>query len=378
MRSPTVIIAPDSYKGSAEAADVAAALAAGLAHSCPDATITEAPMADGGEGTLACIAAARPGRWQHASVEAIHGERVTAPWYRTETGLGAIESARVLGLPLIERSDRAPGLVDRGSGALGRLIRAALDAGVREIAVGLGGSACNDAGLGLLLALGARARDAGGRDVAPTLAGLLALDTLSLDDIDPRLADTRLRVLCDVDNPLLGATGASRVYGPQKGLTAAEIDAVEQAFARLAGATGARADVDAPGSGAAGGLGFALAALGATLEPGADTLIELTGLKRQMAAADLVITGEGRSDAQTLSGKLPLAIARAAAPVPTALLSGAIADDARDALEGAFAGCYTLVERAGSTEAALADPLYWIRTVAAQIGHDIDRLRARG
>lgn len=374
-----IVLAPDSYKGSASAQDVAGALRDGLAESVPGARFTLAPMADGGEGTLDCVAAVFAGRWEQVRIPAIHGRTIDARWYRTGDGRAVIESAEVLGLPLIQKAGPdAPPLHARTSAALGALIAAVLDTGIHELFIGLGGSACNDAGLGLLMALGAKATDKAGQGVAPTLDGLLELDALDLSGIDPRLSDTTLHVLCDVDNPLLGMHGSSRVYGPQKGLTETDIEAVEAAFARLAENAAAPELATAAGSGAAGGLGFALAMLGGKLAPGAQTLIAMTGLRGVLESADLVITGEGRSDRQTLAGKLPLAIAQAAAPVPTVLVAGAIADDARDALERTFAGCYTLVERAGSTHAALADPLHWIRHTAAAIGQDIERLRVPG
>lgn len=376
MTGPRIVLAPDSFKGSASALEVAHALGEGLQTALPHARLTLAPMADGGEGTLDCVAAAFQGRWAQVGVQAIHGAPVDARWYLTDDGRAIVESAEVLGLPLVQASADAPTLHARGSAALGALIAAVLDEGVHELYIGLGGSACNDAGLGLLIALGATAHDAGGNPVEPTMDGLLALDTLDLSGLDPRLAQTTIHVLCDVDNPLLGAGGASRVYGPQKGLTDADIDAVEHAFAHMAACSSARALTEKPGSGAAGGLGFALALLGGDLQPGANTLMDMTGLRDALAAADLVITGEGRSDTQTLSGKLPLAIARAAAPTPTVLLSGAIADDAVDALAERFAGCFTLVERAGSADAALAQPLHWVRHAAAEIGRDAEALIA--
>lgn len=372
--TPHIVLAPDSYKGSASALDIAHALAEGLQALWPHARLTLAPMADGGEGTLDCLAAGSQVDWQSTSIVAIHGESIEAPWLRSACGAAVIESAQVLGLPLIEAKANAPRLQARGSHALGDLIAAALDTGVHDLVIGLGGSACNDAGLGLLCALGASAIDVHGAPVAPTMDGLLALDRIDLTGLDSRLQNTRIRVLCDVDNPLLGTRGASRVYGPQKGLSDTDIEAVEAAFARLADGTAPDGLALESGSGAAGGLGFALALIGGELCSGANTLMDMTDLRKTLAAADLVITGEGRSDAQTLSGKLPLAIARAALPTPTVLLSGAIADDARAELTGHFVACYTLIERAGSLEEAVADPLHWVRHAAAAIGADLATL----
>jgi len=368
MNPARIVIAPDSFKGSATAREVAHAISDGLHSTLPTAGLTLAPMADGGEGTLDCVAAAIDGRLHHLELKGIHGEPVEAAWFRTHADLAVIESATVLGLPLIETQSEPPALDDRGSYALGELILAALDAGCRDLAIGLGGSASNDAGLGMLMALGAVARDGDGLPVAPTMSGLLATRALDLDDLDPRLDQARITALCDVDNPLLGDNGASRVYGPQKGLTDADIDAVAAAFKRIAACCGSRGDTTAAGSGAAGGLGFAVAVLGGRLASGANTLMDMTGLHARLAEADLVITGEGRSDRQTISGKLPLAIARAALPTPTLLVSGAIADDARDELSRYFSAAYTLVEQAGSLDAARGEPLRWLREIAARIG----------
>ncbi|WP_423822587.1 glycerate kinase [Salinisphaera sp. SPP-AMP-43] len=371
MSDHTVVIAPDSFKGSLSAADVAQALADGLASGETPPTTRIAPMADGGEGTLDAVAATTAGEWHHTTLLGIHGQSLDAPWYAMDDGPAVLESATVLGLPLIEACAEAPPLAERSSYALGTLIADALDSGARDIAIGLGGSACNDAGLGLLSALGATAYDSAGQPVTPSMNGLLQLARIDLAGLDARLAETRLRILCDVDNPLLGDNGASRVYGPQKGLTEDDIAEVEAAFEQLADQTRARDKSEWPGSGAAGGLGFALAVLGGSLESGAEAILKITGLAATMAEATCVITGEGRSDRQTLAGKLPLAVARAARPTPTILVSGAIAEDARDELADYFAATYTLVERAGSVDAAIAEPARWLteigRTLASRI-----------
>ncbi|MGN8197161.1 glycerate kinase [Salinisphaera sp. RV14] len=374
MAENTVVIAPDSFKGSLAAIDVARAIAEGLtAQDNPPRTLI-APMADGGEGLLDAVAATCDGHWQTTTLVGIHGRSLDAPWYVMADGPVVLESATVLGLPLIEAVDDAPPLAERSSYALGMLIADALDSGATDIAIGLGGSACNDAGLGMLAALGATPYNAAGEVIAPSMHGLLALARLDLSGLDARLADVRIRVLCDVDNPLLGENGASRVYGPQKGLTDGDIVEVEAAFEHLAETTGARDPAAWPGSGAAGGLGFALARVGGRLESGAEAVLKMTGLAGHMRQARCVITGEGRSDRQTLSGKLPLAVARAARPTPTLLVCGDIADDARRELETHFTGTYTLVERAGSIEAAIATPGRWLFQIGADLADVIAEL----
>ncbi|MGB7757311.1 MAG: glycerate kinase [Salinisphaera sp.] len=374
MANDTVVIAPDSFKGSLSAIDVAKAIAEGLAADDHPPHTVIAPMADGGEGLLDAVATTCDGHWQTTTLVGIHGQSLDAPWYAMADGPVVLESAAVLGLPLIEAMDEAPPLAQRSSYALGTLIADALDSGATDLAIGLGGSACNDAGLGMLAALGAIPYDAAGEVIAPSMSGLLSLARLDLSGLDSRLADVRIRVLCDVDNPLLGADGASRVYGPQKGLTAEDIAEVEAAFEHLADTTGARDRTEWPGSGAAGGLGFALALIGGRLESGAEAVLKMTGLTERMSRARCVITGEGRSDRQTLSGKLPLAVARAARPTPTILVCGAIADDARTELETYFARTYTLVERAGSIEAAIAEPARWLFEIGADLADVIAEL----
>ncbi|MDA3919665.1 MAG: glycerate kinase [Salinisphaera sp.] len=376
MSPVQVVIAPDSFKGSLSAIKVAQALARGLAQSGQPVRSTVAPMADGGEGTLDCVAASCAGDWQQTTIEAIHGQSINARWFLMHGHTAVIECAEVLGLPLIEQTTDAPGLRRRSSAALGHLITCALNADAEELVIGLGGSACNDAGLGLMVALGARALDRDGQMLAPSMDALLALDRLDLSGLDPRLIDLPIRVLCDVDNPLLGEQGASRIYGPQKGLTNDDIQAVETAFGRLAQLLDVQDKTSLAGSGAAGGLGFALAALGGNLESGAEALMSLTGLRESMDEADCVLTGEGRSDRQTLAGKLPLAVARAARPTPTYLICGAIADDARSALEQEFAMCHTLVECSGSLAAALAEPSRWLEQIATELAADIVALGA--
>lgn len=373
-QAPLVVIAPDSYKGSATATEVAEAIGQGLHQGCPESRQARVPMADGGEGMLDCIAATHQGVWRRRRMVAIHGHTIDVDWFETCDGVAVIESARVLGLPLIQQCRQPPGIRERSSRALGILLRSILDKKPRRILIGLGGSACNDAGLGLLTALGCVPRDRIGRRLSPDMNGLLALDSLACDALDPRLADVDIRVLCDVDNPLLGPNGASRVYGPQKGLDDSTVAAADAACQHLAGHWPNPALATAAGSGAAGGLGFALAAIGGQLQPGADTLIEMSGLHAQLTNADLVITGEGRSDMQTLSGKLPLTIARLTPPRRCILVAGAIDNAARDALEGWFGACHALTDYAGDSASAQRQPARWLQQAGERIGRDLTTL----
>lgn len=365
---PAIIIAPDSYKGSLSAPEVARSIRDGMCGFVPESAIRILPMADGGEGTLDCVAACCPGQRHTLVTTGIHDRRVTADWFMGADGTAYLEAAQVLGLPLMDTVPDAPPLKHRGSGALGELIRAALDAGASSLVVGLGGSACNDAGLGLLTTLGARAFDSDGHPLSGTLGGLLSLATINCTGLDPRLTAIETQVLCDVNNPLLGEYGASRVYGPQKGLAISDIEAADAACKRLSQTLDAADAARQSGAGAAGGLGFALAAIGGRLMPGARTLLRHTDPRNSLAQADLVITGEGRTDAQTLTGKTPLAVAQAASSARTVLVSGEIDSEIRSRLPACFGTCYSLAERAGSTSAARADPARWLRSIGAEIG----------
>jgi glycerate 2-kinase len=321
-----ILIAPDAFKGSLTATQAAESMAAGILDAISDAEIELLPLADGGEGTLDVL-------FPYVSHE---NNVVTIECYIDYVGIDGlgtalIESARCLGLTL--PAMQALDVFRRGSGALGECIRQGLDAGIRLFVIGLGGSATNDAGLGLLATLGLRAMDDQGRSVSPDLQGLLQMDALDVSGMDARLADCRFTVLCDVDAPLSGATGATFTFGPQKGLSPGQLPVADRAMARFATMAEAAFGVvarDMPGSGAAGGLGFALALLGGELVSGAEYVIGMARLAHRLDGADWVITGEGRSDAQTLAGKLPLKVAMLAraAGVPVALISGDVADGA--------------------------------------------------
>jgi glycerate kinase len=317
-----VLIAPDAFKGSLSAAQAAGAMAAGIRDAMPDAEIEMLPLADGGEGTADVLLS-----------YLLHEENIVSNdkyiVYRGDDGndVALIESARCLGLML--PAMRARDVWRRGSGALGDGIRHALDAGIRRFVIALGGSATNDAGLGLLAALGLHAFDEQGREVSPDLQGLLSVRSLDIAALDSRLADSRLTVLSDVDSPLCGPMGATFTFGPQKGLAADRLEEVDRAmsgYAELTDATFGNPVADVPGDGAAGGLGFALRLLGGRVVSGADYVIGKTGLARRVHGVDLVVTGEGRSDTQTLTGKLPLKVAEAAraAGARVALVSGSV------------------------------------------------------
>lgn len=340
-----IIIAPDSFKGCLDATAVAAAIARGVARRLAHADIATFPLADGGEGTLACVAHARAAKHRCNAVASADGQPLRAPWLLLDDATAVLETAQVVGLPAAETSAVPP--ERRSSRGLGELIVQALDAGAGRIIIGLGGSSTNDGGAGLLAALGARLTDAGGEVITPTPQGLEKLARVDFSNLDPRLRSCELIGLSDVSNPLTGDCGATAVYGPQKGVTGDRIAAFDATLACFADACHAALGEDfsvVAGAGAAGGLGFALLCLGAHLAPGADYLIDLTGLTGAIPGSCLVVTGEGRSDVQTLQGKLPAAVARRAraAGVPVVLLAGALDGAAREPLGECFDACFSI------------------------------------
>jgi glycerate kinase len=356
-RTPVVVLAPNSFKGSVSAADAAAAIAIGLRRVWPEAEVRLCPLADGGEGTLDAVLAAG-GQRRSAQVSGSAGAAVDAAYGLIDRDTAVIESAQVVGLT--DARATAHPVEMRSTRGLGELLRLLLDAGVKHILAGLGGSSTNDGGAGMLAALGLKLLDANGRMVEPTPAGLAALARIDAGALDPRLRDTRITILSDVDNPLCGERGATAIFGPQKGVrpeTIAAIDARLAQFATLAEAALGRSAKELPGAGAAGGLGFAMLLLGGELRSGAEVIAKVQELDAALEGADWLITGEGRSDRQTLLGKTPLVAARRAGAkaVPATLLSGGIDRDALPELSRHFAGCHSIVFGPATLEACVAD-----------------------
>lgn len=310
-----IVIAPDSYKESLSALEVAQAVQAGFSQVFPDATYVLVPVADGGEGTVDAMVAATAGRREGVAVSGPLGMPVEAFYGLTGDGATAvIEMAAASGLMLVPAAQRNP-LVTTSRGT-GELIRAALDAGARRFILGIGGSATNDGGAGMVQALGACLLDARGQDIGPGGGALAGLERIDVSTLDPRLAECRIEVACDVDNPLTGARGASAVFGPQKGATPAMVQTLDASLTRFARIIerdlGVAVD-QVPGAGAAGGMGAAmLAFFGATLKPGIEIVTAAVELDAHVRDADLVITGEGRIDFQTVHGKTPIGVARVA------------------------------------------------------------------
>lgn len=363
----TVVLAPDSFKGSLGAAEVADAIAEGWRSVRPEDRIVLRPMADGGEGTLDAFLAAVPRAVRvPVRVTGPDGLAVDASWVRLPAsaadpgGIGVVELASTSGIELLGER-RLPW--DAGTTGFGEAIAAALDAGVSRLVLGIGSSASTDGGSGMLHALGAMFTDAAGHPIAPGARGLADVahaDLSGMRSLPPGGVD----VLTDVTHPLLGPGGAAAVFGPQKGFAPGDIAGAEAALARLARLV--RADADAPGTGAAGGTGYGLRAWGARLAPGADAVAGLIGLREAIAASALVVTGEGSFDAQSAQGKAPAhvaALARAAG-VPVALVAGRFAQDAD---LSPFTAALSLTALSGSSAAALAHPRRWLATARAAL-----------
>ncbi len=353
-----IVIAPDSFKESLSAPEVAAAIARGWQRVFPEAECLLRPMADGGEGTVDALLAAVGGERRECWVRGPMGEPVRAHWGWLGEGTAVIEMAAASGLHWVPREQRDARVAS--SFGTGELIAEALQAGATRIILGLGGSATNDAGAGLLQALGMRFLDDQGRELAAGGAALAALDQLDLSGLDARLLQVQIEVAADVDNPLCGARGASAVFGPQKGATpeqVAELDTALGRFARIAAATLGEDHAEFPGVGAAGGLGFAARAfLKATFRPGIELVAELSGLAEAVQGADLVITGEGRIDAQTLHGKTPVGVARVAqdAGVPVIALAGSLGEDYQALYDAGIEAAFSLAPGPLSLEQAMA------------------------
>lgn len=360
-----VLVAPDSFKGTIPATVVAAALARGWRRIRPGDTLLLSPLADGGEGTLDAIEPAGGWTRETARVRDPLGRPVDAAWLRSLDGTRAVvELAEAIGLGRVAEEERDP--VGASSAGLGDLLRAVLATGATELVVGIGGSATTDAGRGMLEALGLR--------VAPGDA------LVSLAGLDPALGAVELRIASDVTNPLLGPEGAAAVYAPQKGASPEQVALLEArnaAFAELVERAVGRRLRELPGAGAAGGVGFGLLALGGSVAscaivPGVELVMAATGFDERLATADLVLTGEGRIDAQTGAGKAVLGVARtaAAAAVPCVAIGGSVEPEGAALLAELGARSVPLHEGAVTIEAARAAGDLPVERIGARLAED--------
>ncbi|AHF67131.1 MULTISPECIES: glycerate kinase [Pseudomonas] len=342
-----IVIAPDSFKDSLSAQAVATAIASGLADVWPTAELIECPMADGGEGTIEAVLAACNGQLMSAEVRGPLESPVQAHWgWLPHSRTAIIEMAMASGLQLLTLEQRNACITT--TYGTGQLIAQALDAGAQRVILAIGGSATNDAGTGMLSALGARFLDGNDQPLVPGGLALAQLARVDLSGFDPRLSDVRFEIAADVDNPLCGPNGASHIFGPQKGASPEQVLALDAAlghFADLSVQAVGQDLRDSPGSGAAGGMGFAAKAyLKASFRAGVEVVADLTGLEQALVGADLVITGEGRFDAQTLRGKTPFGVARVAArhQVPVIVLAGTLGEGYERLYEHGISAAFAL------------------------------------
>jgi glycerate kinase len=376
-----IVIAPDKFKGSLSAPDVCAHLEKGLQRGAGgNLEVLRIPVADGGEGTLDAAVGSGFTR-RSAGVAGPTGEPVTAD-FAVRGNEAVIEMAAASGLALLPAGALVGGrpgpAAARTATSLGtgQLIRAALDAGCNRIILGVGGSANTDGGAGVLQGLGARFLDAAGTELPAGGAALVHLDRIDFSGFEPRLKDTRFVLASDVDNPLLGAQGAAAIFGPQKGATQQDVGLLDAALARfvevLAREIGHRAikAAEAPGAGAAGGVGYAaIAVLAATRRPGIDVVLEFTNLDQRLAGADLVITGEGSLDEQSLLGKTPMGVARAAAArgVPVIAVCGRTTLQGSQASAAGFEDVYALTEMESNVNRCIAEAAQLLEQLGTQI-----------
>ncbi|KXI23287.1 glycerate kinase [Photobacterium sanguinicancri] len=367
-----IVIAPDSYKESLSAMEVAIAVEAGFRQVLPNAEYHKLPMADGGEGTVQSLVDATQGSIIECRVTGPLGEQVNAFYGLMGDGKTAIiEMAAASGLHLVPNDQRNP--LQTTTYGTGELIIAALDQGVEHIIVGIGGSATNDGGIGMAQALGGQLLDASGKEIGYGGGALARLATIKMDNVDPRLANIHLEVACDVDNPLCGPKGASHIFGPQKGATPSMVEQLDANLAHYAELikTQLGNDVkDTAGAGAAGGLGAALIGLfSASLRPGIEIVMDAVDLKAQLAGADLVITGEGRIDSQTIHGKTPIGVARCAKAfgIPVVGIAGCLSNDCHVVHEHGIDAVFSVVPRSVSLEEALRDAAINVELTSANV-----------
>lgn len=366
-----IVIAPDSFKESLTAAETARQIEAGFREVFPHFDYHRKPIADGGEGTLDALLDARGGERRRRRVSDPLGRPVDAEYGILSDGTAVIEMAAASGLHRVAPAQRDPRVAtSRGTG---ELIADALDAGARNFIIALGGSATNDGGAGMLNALGMQFKDAQGNDIGPGGSALARLARMDASGFDARVSQCRFDVACDVDNPLCGPNGASAIFGPQKGATAEMIVELDDALSHYAAVMSldfGASVTSMPGSGAAGGLGAALlGVLEARLMPGVEIVSNALQLPDAICNADLVVTGEGRIDGQTVRGKAPIGVARIAARfgVPVIAVSGAVSATAAAVYTHGIDAVFPTVQRACTIEEAFCEAAANVRSTSRNI-----------
>lgn len=353
-----VLLCPDSFKDALSAEEAAKAMAQGIQRAAPNAITQLCPLADGGEGSLDALIAATHAERRTLTVQDALGRPRQAAWgWLSEQRTAFIELAEASGLQHLTREER--NALHTTTFGVGELFLAALEAGATHALLLLGGSATNDAGAGMLQALGATLLDAQGQPLPPGGGALQQLATLDLSTLDPRLADLRVEAAVDVDNPLLGERGASAVFGPQKGATDADVATLDRALSHFADLTAkalGKDDRALPGAGAAGGMGFAAHCfLNAALTPGIEMIMQQANFAQLLNDADVVITGEGRLDGQSLAGKTPIGVSRAAKrqSKPVIVLAGSLGDGWQACTEEGVTAAFALADGLMTLEQAL-------------------------
>ena len=377
-----IVVAPDSFKGSVSALEAANAMEQGLRRVFPDAVIEKIPMADGGEGTVQSLVDATGGHFQTRRVRAPLENEVDAQFGILSDGETAvIEMASASGLTLVKPHERNP--LRTTTYGTGELIHTALEAGCRRLIIGIGGSATNDGGAGMVEALGVRLLDTNGKQIQRGGGSLGQLASIDVTNLHPAIAETETVVACDVNNPLTGPDGASHVYGPQKGATSEMIETLDghlAHFDEVLMQTLGKSFNDIPGAGAAGGLGAGLMAfLNAELRLGVDIMIDAVNLKERVKGATVVFTGEGQLDFQTAFGKTPVGVAKVAKAygIPVIAIAGGIAEGAEVVHDAGIDAMLGIVQEPMSLENAVTDASRLIADIAEQaarlikIGHRI-------
>ncbi|MCH3955440.1 MAG: glycerate kinase [Eubacterium sp.] len=352
-----IVIAIDSFKGCMTSSQAGEAAKTGILRVLPDADVIVRPMADGGEGTVDALAAGRVKEDAAAEVQGPLGDPVSAKYAVLDGSTAVMEMSAASGITLVRKDQLNP--YKTSTYGVGQMIKDALDRGCREIILGIGGSATNDGGAGMLQALGFELLDEEGSPIPLGAEGLGKLSEIRTENADSRLSECRIRVVSDVGNPLTGEQGSSAVFGPQKGATPEMVKQLDQwlsHYAEVSSACVKDADPDYPGSGAAGGLGFALRTfLNAELVPGVDLVLDFTGMEEVVKDADYLITGEGQLDRQTVMGKAPSGIAGLGEKydIPVLAFSGSVTDDARYCNDHGITAFFPILRRICSLEEAM-------------------------
>ncbi|QTL99346.1 glycerate kinase [Iocasia frigidifontis] len=367
-----VMIAPDSFKGSLTALEVADHIKKGILKVFPKAEVLKVPMADGGEGTVQSLVDATDGEIIVKDVTGPLGDKVAASFGILGNGKTAvIEMATASGLPLVPEDKADPSITT--TYGTGELIKHALDQGIEELIIGIGGSATNDAGVGMAQALGASFRDEDGQEIGFGGGELDKIKEIDLSNLDKRIKRLSVNVACDVNNPLYGPEGAAYIYGPQKGADQRMVELLDKNLRYFAEVVKKSLNIDLqsiPGAGAAGGLGAGLFAfLKAELKSGVDIVLEANKFKEKLSGVDLVITGEGKIDGQTVQGKTPVGVAKKAKEknIPVIAVAGMVAENAGEVYQAGIDTCFSITQRPLTLEEAMNKSGEWLEMLSEQI-----------